>query len=264
MLARAHNSVKHTHNSVFARCGTVGDLVPDVLLETGDILNNHLTHQQAAVANKELGDSVNWLLWDPLLLALQHGQAVAVQCHHCQPAEPLRLLSINRSGSGAEGLSDRIIGGDNYDTTLESDGHFRWAADCISPEAASQLWPKPTGSPGFVTLHWVMTTRCRCNYCAFLAFQLLRLSNALIVYASYLFGPFFNVDNEGIVIRHAVVNALTALMGSCDEGSAEEQWVKSQLLDVLDLMQLDVAQRSACKRNVCRVLCAQDGVEAVG
>ena len=90
--------------------------------------------------------------WEPLLLTLQHGQAVAVQCHHCQPAEPLRLLSINRSGSGAEGLSDRIIGGDNYDTMLESNGHFRWAADCISPEAAPQLWPKPTGSPGFVTL----------------------------------------------------------------------------------------------------------------
>ena len=30
---------------------------------------------------------------------------------------------------------------------------IRWAADCISPEAAPQLWPKPTGSPGFVTLH---------------------------------------------------------------------------------------------------------------
>ena len=49
---------KHTHNSVFTRCGTDGHLVPDVILETGDILNSHLAHQQAAVTNKELGDSL--------------------------------------------------------------------------------------------------------------------------------------------------------------------------------------------------------------
>ena len=62
--------------------------------------------RQAYITNQEQTDSVDWLQWEPLLLALQDGQAAAaaVQCHHCQPAEPLRLLSINRSGSSAEGL----------------------------------------------------------------------------------------------------------------------------------------------------------------
>ena len=50
-------------------------------------------------------------------------------------------------------------------------GSFRWMdkamvqpgeePDCISPQAAPQLWAKPSDSPGFVTLHWARTSQCR-------------------------------------------------------------------------------------------------------
>ena len=53
---------------------------------------------------------------------------------------------------------------------IEFGGPFRWVSaavveaeaepDVISPEAAPQLWAKPTDNPGFVTLHWARTSRC--------------------------------------------------------------------------------------------------------
>ena len=79
-------------------------------------------------------------------------------------------MFFSRSGSSAEGLDDLVIGKEgtsDFDIMLEFAG-LRWAVDAgaetepdvISPEAAHQLWAKPTDNPGFVTLHWVRTSRC--------------------------------------------------------------------------------------------------------
>ena len=102
------------------------------------------------------------------MTALQAGRAAAaavMECQHCQPSEPLKVMYHNLSGSSAEGLYDLVIGEggtSDYDIMFEFGGPFRWAegAGCISPESAPQLYAEPSSSPGFVTLYWVRTSRC--------------------------------------------------------------------------------------------------------
>ena len=153
-----------------ARGGTAVHLVPDTILATRDILTNLPTNTQAFMTGKELGDAINWVKRMPLMSALQDSLAAEVQCQHCQPAEQPRLRFFSRSGSSAEGLDDLVIGKEgtsDFDIMLEFAG-LRWAVDAgaetepdvISPEAAPQMWTKPTDNPGFVTLHWVRTSRC--------------------------------------------------------------------------------------------------------
>ncbi|KAF0310866.1 hypothetical protein FJT64_018270 [Amphibalanus amphitrite] len=77
-------------------------------------------------------------------------------------------MAKNRSGSMAEGLDDYIIGvggTSDFDIMFEFDGPFRWTTTVekpadIEPQSAPQLWARPTDNAGFVTLHWVRTTRC--------------------------------------------------------------------------------------------------------
>ncbi|KAF0306873.1 hypothetical protein FJT64_002352 [Amphibalanus amphitrite] len=153
------------------RCGSAAHLVADTLLVALDLVDNHGPGRQAYITGEEVGDAVTNLLRRPLLSALAEvgAAAAAARCRHCQPRQPLRLVTSNRSGSSAEGLADLIIGEDStsdYDIMLEFDGPFRWAppgaekpAD-IEPRSAPQLWARPTDNDGFVTLHWVRTDRC--------------------------------------------------------------------------------------------------------
>ena len=158
-----------------ARCGVASHLVPDTLLVAWKLGNHDSTTQQAYLIRSEQRDAVGWLIKEPLMTALQEGQAAttAAECRHCPPAEPLKVLHLSRSGSSAEGLADLMLGkggNSDFDIMLEFGGAFRWAevpvvaageeVDCISPQSAPQLWAKPTDSPGFVTLHWARTSRC--------------------------------------------------------------------------------------------------------
>ncbi|KAF0292018.1 hypothetical protein FJT64_009962 [Amphibalanus amphitrite] len=152
------------------RCGSAAHLVADTLLVADDLVDNHGPGQQAYITACEVGDAVGDLVYRPLLSALAEvgAAAAAARCRHCQPRQPLRLVTWNRSGSSAEGLHDLIIGKggtSDFDIMLEFDGPFRWAppgaepAD-IEPRSAPQLWARPTDNAGFVTLHWVRTDRC--------------------------------------------------------------------------------------------------------
>ena len=156
------------------RLGPAASLVPDTYL----IARNMVDYSPAALAasslRSEVSVSVRWLCQEPLMTALQGGRAAAaaVQCQHCQPAEPPKVLYRNYSGSSAEGLTDLIMGEkggtSDYDIMFEFGASFRWVAepvreaepDCISTEAAPKLWAKPASSPGFVTLYWTRTSRC--------------------------------------------------------------------------------------------------------
>ncbi|KAF0298933.1 hypothetical protein FJT64_003750 [Amphibalanus amphitrite] len=153
-----------------ARCRSAAHLVADTLLVADDLVKNHGPSDQAYMTGEEVDDAVVDLLRRPLLSALAEvGAAAAARCRHCQPRQPLRLVTCNRSGSMAEGLDDVIMGKggtSDYDIMLEFDGPFRWAppgaekpAD-IEPRSAPQLWARPTDNAGFVTLHWVRTDRC--------------------------------------------------------------------------------------------------------
>ncbi|XP_043226811.1 uncharacterized protein LOC122383971 [Amphibalanus amphitrite] len=152
------------------RCGSAAHLVADTLLVATDLVKNHGPGLQAYITGQEVGDAVGDLVRRPLLSALAEvgAAAAAARCRHCQPRQPLRLVTRNRSGSMAEGLDDGIIGKggtSDFDIMLEFDGPFRWAppgaepAD-IEPRSAPQLWARPTDNAGFVTLHWVRTARC--------------------------------------------------------------------------------------------------------
>ena len=156
-----------------ARCGPAFHLVPDTLLLANNIVDHYSAADQAGVINMEMGRSVAWLVAEPLLTALQDGQAAfaAVQCRHCQPTptEPLTVRSLNYSGSSAEQLYDLFIGEggtSDHDIMFEFGGPFRWAsqagagAGCINPETAPQLCAEPASSPGFVNLYWMRTSRC--------------------------------------------------------------------------------------------------------
>ena len=153
------------------RCGASVQLVPDTVLLAENIIDNLPAARLGLVASEELQDAVLWLMMEPLLSALQDDWAAAAvtECQHCQPAEALRVLFYNRSGSTAEGLEDGIVGEggtSDHDVMLEIGGPLHWSVaagageDCISPEAAPQLWARTTSNPGFVTLRWAMTTRC--------------------------------------------------------------------------------------------------------
>ncbi|KAF0292186.1 Reticulocyte-binding protein 2 a [Amphibalanus amphitrite] len=154
-----------------ARCGSAAHLVPDTLLVALDLVDNHGPGKQAYITGEEVGDAVRDLVRRPLLSALAEvgAAAAAARCRHCQPRQPLRLVTCNRSGSSAEGLEDLVMGKggtSDFDFMLEFDGPFRWAppgaekpAD-IEPRFAPQLWARPTDNAGLVTLHWVRTARC--------------------------------------------------------------------------------------------------------
>ena len=151
-----------------ARCGPAFHLVPDTLLVANDIKDHHPPAHQAYIANMELGASVTGLQREPLMTALQAGRAAAaavMECQHCQPSDPPKVMYDNYSGSSAEGLYDLVVGKvgtSDYDIMFEFGGPFRWAegAGCISPESAPQLYAEPSSSPGFVILYWVRTSRC--------------------------------------------------------------------------------------------------------
>ena len=151
-----------------ARCGPAFHLVPDTLLVANDIINHHPLAHQAYIVGNELSTSVNWLQHEPLMTALQAGRAAAaavIECQHCQPSEPRKVMYNNLSGSSAECLYDLVVGKggtSDYDVMFEFGGPFRWAegAGCISPESAPQLYAEPSSSPGFVILYWVRTSRC--------------------------------------------------------------------------------------------------------
>ena len=95
-----------------ARCGLALHMVPDTLLLAKNIRDHHPPAHQAGVTTNELRRSVSWLCNEPLMTALQAGRtsAATVQCQHCQPSEPLTMLSMNYSGSSDEGLYDLHIG----------------------------------------------------------------------------------------------------------------------------------------------------------
>ncbi|XP_043244973.1 uncharacterized protein LOC122393211 [Amphibalanus amphitrite] len=146
-------------------------LIPDTLLFTDDICNSNCAWHQAHCAKFEVSHSVDRLIGEPLMAALLDvNDAAAARCRHCQPDQPLRLTSINGSGSNVEGLSDGVVGQggtSDFDLMFEFDGPFRWAAlgkreepGVISRQSAPQLWARPTKNPGFVTLHWAKTTKC--------------------------------------------------------------------------------------------------------
>ncbi|KAF0306862.1 hypothetical protein FJT64_021758 [Amphibalanus amphitrite] len=152
-------------------CRSAAHLVPDTLLVAQDLVDNHGPGRQAYITGCEVDHAVTDLVRRPLLSALAEvgAAAAAARCRHCQPRQPLRLVTSNMSGSKAEGLDDGIIGKggtSDFDIMLEFDGPFRWAppgaekpAD-IEPRSAPQLWARPTNNAGFVTLHWVRTDRC--------------------------------------------------------------------------------------------------------
>ncbi|XP_043196994.1 uncharacterized protein LOC122367711 [Amphibalanus amphitrite] len=95
--------------------------------------------------------------------------AEAALCRLCRPERGTRVVSINRSGSRAEGLDDGVIGGrsvSDHDLMLEMDFGARSKVVSRDPPSrvslseAPQLWVRPTDRPGFVTLHWTPTVRC--------------------------------------------------------------------------------------------------------
>ncbi|KAF0305864.1 Antho-RFamide neuropeptides type 2 [Amphibalanus amphitrite] len=95
--------------------------------------------------------------------------AEAALCRLCRPERGTRVVSINRSGSRAEGLDDVVIGGrsvSDHDLMLEMDFGARSKVvsrdqpSRVSLSEAPQLWVRPTDRPGFVTLHWTPTVRC--------------------------------------------------------------------------------------------------------
>ena len=151
-----------------ARCGPAFHLVPDNLLVAKGIKDHHPPAHQAHIITDELRTSVTWLKCEPLMTALQAGRAAAVavmECQHCQPSEPPKVMYHNFSGSSAECLYDLVMGEggtSDFDIMFEFGGPFRWAegAGCISPESAPQLYAEPSSSPGFVILYWVRTSRC--------------------------------------------------------------------------------------------------------
>ena len=159
-----------------ARCGVASHLVPDNLLLAWKLADGYSIGQETHLISEELDNSVSWLVQEPLMSALQEGRAATTpaECRHCPPAGPLKVLHLNRSGSSIEGLADVMLGksgNSDFDIMFEFGGPFRWAAvpvveageepGCISPQSAPQLWAKPAESPGFVTLHWARTSRCR-------------------------------------------------------------------------------------------------------
>ena len=151
-----------------ARCGPAFHLVTDTIRVADDIRNYHPPAHQAHITTDELSTSVNWLQCEPLMTALQAGRAAAaavMECQHCQPSEPPKVMYHNLSGSSAECLYDLTIeegGTSDYDVMFEFGGPFRWTAgeSCISPEAAPQLYAEPSTSPGFVIIYWARTSRC--------------------------------------------------------------------------------------------------------
>ena len=148
-----------------AKCGPALHLVPDTVLLAANIRAHHPPARQAYITEMELRRSVRGLWEEPLMTALQAGRAAAaaVQCRHCQSSEPLTVRARNFSGSSAECLDDLIMGEggtSDYDIMFEF-GTAGAGEDCISPEEAPQLRAKPTNSPGFVTLYWARTSRCR-------------------------------------------------------------------------------------------------------
>ncbi|XP_043215537.1 uncharacterized protein LOC122378492 [Amphibalanus amphitrite] len=157
--------------TIVEKYGSSAHLIPDTLLLADDLVYNHSAGDQAYCAASEVRNAVHRLVDEPLMAALQDiNDAAAARCRHCQPDQPLRITSINGSGSSVEGLSDVIIGGrgtSDFDLMYEFDGPFSWAAlgkreepAVISSQSAPQLWARPTKNPGFVTLHWVKTTKC--------------------------------------------------------------------------------------------------------
>ncbi|XP_043241959.1 uncharacterized protein LOC122391781 [Amphibalanus amphitrite] len=157
--------------TIVEKYGSCAHLIPDTLLLAHDLVGNHSAGDQAFCTEAEVRLAVDRLVDEPLMAALQDlNDAAAARCRHCQPDQPLRVTSINGSGSSAEGLSDGAVGRrgtSDFDLMFEFDGPFRWAAlgnreepSVISPQSAPQLWARPTKNPGFVTLHWVKTTKC--------------------------------------------------------------------------------------------------------
>ncbi|XP_043239710.1 uncharacterized protein LOC122390629 [Amphibalanus amphitrite] len=151
--------------------GSCAHLIPDTLLLADDILEKPSTGWQAYCTAAEVSHTVTGLLDDPLMAALLNvNDAAAARCQHCQSDQPLRVASINPSGSSAEGLADGIVGAggtSDFDLMFEFDAPFQWAAlgkieepAVITPQSAPQMWARPTKNPGFVTLHWVKTTKC--------------------------------------------------------------------------------------------------------
>ena len=151
-----------------ARCGTAAHLVPDTLLVADDLQYCHPAGRQALIARSELGNAADWLKAEPLLSALQDGRAIGtpVECQHCQPCEPLKVVYNNYSGSYAEELDDLALDercSSDLDIMLELGGPFSWAEvsvageepDLISARSAPQIWARPTGagrSPGSSSL----------------------------------------------------------------------------------------------------------------
>ncbi|XP_043210608.1 uncharacterized protein LOC122375343 [Amphibalanus amphitrite] len=167
---RVHKKLNRDAGRLVARCGSAAHLVADTMLEAHDMKGNPGLVRQAYNTALEVESAVRSLVKRPLLSALTETRAAAatVRCRHCQPRQPLQLVSWNASGSNAEGLEDFIIGDggtSDFDMMLEFDGPFRWTtprvepAD-IDPQSAPQLWGRPTSNAGFVTLHWVRTDRC--------------------------------------------------------------------------------------------------------
>ena len=153
------------------RCGKWADLVLDTLLVADDVRGFSGPGLQGFIASQEVGVAISWLLDEPLMSAmLDVTDAAAARCRHCQPREPLKIVSMNGSGSSAEGLGDGRVGfggASDFDMMLELDGPFHWSAvgtaaepARIDPQDAPQLWARPTSNAGFVTLHWVRTTQC--------------------------------------------------------------------------------------------------------
>ncbi|XP_043212598.1 uncharacterized protein LOC122376725 [Amphibalanus amphitrite] len=170
-INRLHRGLDWRVRSLVRKYGSCAHLIPDTLLLAEDIRNNHSAGWQGYCTWSEVSDAVTWLVAEPLMAALQDvNDAAAARCRHCQPDQPLRVTSINRSGSSAEGLDDGKVGvggTSDFDIMYEFDGPFHWAAvgkreepAVISTKCAPQLWARPTKNPGFVTLHWVRTTDC--------------------------------------------------------------------------------------------------------
>ncbi|XP_043246338.1 uncharacterized protein LOC122393925 [Amphibalanus amphitrite] len=145
-------------------------LVPDTLLLAGEVVDNTGRGWMGNNVKNEAHDALTCLLWEPLLASLQDPTIISSErCQHCQPELPVNIVSVNRSGSGAEGLSDVKVGRggtSDFDVMFEFGCPFNWAGAgaepaIISPQSAPQLWAKPTDNIGFVTLYWVPTTECR-------------------------------------------------------------------------------------------------------
>ena len=158
---------------VIARCGPAVHLVIDTMHLVKSIKHHNPASVQAYITEMERSQSIDSLEHMPLMAALQEGRAasVAVQCRHCPLSRPLTMPYQNYSGSSVECLADlvQLTGGtSDHDIMFEIDGPFRWAAEPvrvseparISPNAAPQLWAKPTSSPGFVMLYWTRSSRC--------------------------------------------------------------------------------------------------------